>query len=242
MPDSRKHRGPHPADRELFASDQVDKLRTAVTHLSWLLSRDYAEPSAIALVGNRFQLQSRQRDAVRRASCSDQQRLQRLKSHVATEQLSDNTLHIDGFNLITTIEAALGGGVIFCGRDGCYRDASSMHGNYRKVAETRPAIEAIGQTLAKLNVSCCRWYLDKPVSNSGRLCQVIREISRVNGWNWEAQLENDPDAVLSHSGEIVVSADSMILDAADNWFNLARHVIDSAIQRAWLVRLAFTDT
>ena len=38
--------------------------------------------------------------------------------------------------MLTTIEAALAGGVILAARDGAYRDMASMHGSYRKVAET----------------------------------------------------------------------------------------------------------
>src|SRR6266404_1471952 len=46
-------------------------------------------------------------------------------------------LLIDGFNLILTLESALGGGVMLVGRDGCYRDMASVHGTYRRVEETR---------------------------------------------------------------------------------------------------------
>ena len=37
MPDKRHHRGPHPADAELFAPAAVPRLRDAVADLSWLL-------------------------------------------------------------------------------------------------------------------------------------------------------------------------------------------------------------
>ena len=40
-PDIRKHRGPHPEDATLFANERLSTLRTAVSELSWLLTRDY---------------------------------------------------------------------------------------------------------------------------------------------------------------------------------------------------------
>ncbi len=55
---------------------------------------------------------------------------------------------VDAFNLITTVEAALAGGVLIKGRDGCLRDMASMHGSYRKVAETIPALHCIGEVMA----------------------------------------------------------------------------------------------
>ena len=71
LPDSRKHRGPHPRDRDLFAPERVGALASATTELSWLLSRGYVNPSALKLVGDRHGLNQRQRAAVVRAACPD---------------------------------------------------------------------------------------------------------------------------------------------------------------------------
>ena len=140
--------------------------------------------------------------------------------------------------MLTTIEAALAGGVILAGRDGTYRDMASMHGSYRSVAETRPALELIGRTLADLGVSKCRWFLDRPVSNSGRLKALIEELAAARGWRWQVELVADPDGLLSASDEIIATADSVILDRARAWFNLARTVVSGHIPAARLVEMA----
>jgi hypothetical protein len=144
---------------------------------------------------------------------------------------------LDGFNVLTTVEAALAGGVILSGRDGCYRDMASMHGSYRKVEETRPALVMIGEVLEELGATECCWFLDRPVSNSGRLATIVREIAKEHGWQWHAQLENDVDPVLSESSNVVASADSVILDGCQHWCNLAREVIDRRIPNVNLVTL-----
>ena len=54
---------------------------------------------------------------------------------------------------MTTIEAALSGGVILAARDGAYRDMASMHGTYRKVAETLPALELLGDRTRRAEAS-----------------------------------------------------------------------------------------
>ena len=105
---------------------------------------------------------------------------------------------LDGYNVLTTIEAALAGGVILAARDGAYRDMASMHGSYRKVAETRPALELLGRTLAALGVSECRWLLDRPVSNSGRLKGIIEELAAARGWPWRVELVPNPDVLLAN--------------------------------------------
>ena len=221
MSDQRKHRGPHPEDQELFAEANHSSLREASNHLAWLLSRGYAINSALKLVGDRFSLKERQRTAVRRSTCSDEELNDRLLKMKSDEEIADCHLMIDGFNLLTTIEAALSGGVLLIGRDGCLRDMASMHGSYRKVSETIPALELIGQSFVEWNVAKATWHLDAPVSNSGRLKTIIQGLAWSSGWNWQVQLDPDPDKVLIRHDEIVVSADSFVMNGCTSWFNAA---------------------
>jgi hypothetical protein len=179
----------------------------------------------LKLVGDRFQLDTRQRLAVRRGACSDQALATRLACQMPCRLLSGKVLDIDGFNLLTTIEAALSGGVLLRCRDGCLRDMASMHGSYRRVAETLPALELIGRTLGAMPPAQCTWWLDRPVSNSGRIGQLIREVATQQGWPWQTQLVSDPDRVLRDSSQIVVTADSAILDACRQWADLASAVV-----------------
>ena len=149
----------------------------------------------------------------------------RLARKMSVHLLSGRSLDIDGFNLLTTVEAALSGGILLRGQDGCLRDMASMHGSYRKVEETRPALELIGQTLAMLRPESCTWWLDRPVSNSGRIGLVIRDVAAEHGWSWDLQLVPDPDPVLRESARIVVTADSAVLDVCARWTNLAYTVV-----------------
>lgn len=231
MPDSRKHRGQHPSDAELFGDSQVPKLQQAVRDVSWLLSRGYAERSSLKLVGDRYRLQSRQRIAVSRSSCSRQAAARRRLHALPEEAMKGNTLHIDGFNLLITVESALSGGFILEGVDGCYRDMASIHGTYKRVMETEEAILLSGKALEQLEVSRAAWYLDRPVSNSGRLKKMILEIAERKNWNWEAVLHYNPDNLLAGQPQPTASSDSVILDGAAQWFNLARYVVNNYISR-----------
>jgi hypothetical protein len=237
MPDTRKHRGPHPQDGELFARKHWPALQQAVAHLSWLLTRGYAVTSALKLVGDRFELTERQRKAVLRSSCSEQALAHRRSTCKEPADIAGRILHLDGFNVLTTIEAALAGGVLILGRDNCLRDMASMHGNYCKVQETLPALVAIGQTLASWQPAGCVWYLDRPVSNSGRLCRIILDIASDQGWNWRTEIIPDPDAELRSSSEIAVSADSAVIDHASAWFNLAHRIVRLRMPDAEIIPL-----
>lgn len=237
MPDSRTHRGPHTEDARLFAPEAWPALRQAAAELCWLLSRDYASPSSLKLVGDRHQLSERQRSAVARCTCPEGSRAGRKGRMARFEELAGRQLWIDGYNVLTTIEVALGGGVLLGASDQTYRDLASMHGTYRKVAETMPALELLGEMHARTGSGAWTWFFDQPVCNSGRLRSIMRQLAGERGWDWRIELVPDPDGILAASDEIVATADSVILDRCRRWFNLAREVVDRRLPDSWIVRI-----
>lgn len=235
MPDHRVHRGAHPEDAQLFAADQWPALRCAYADLCWLLDRGYAIRSGLALVGDRHALTQRQRIAVARCACSATQQARRIRQEVTAAELAQREVWLDGYNVLITVESALSGGVILLGRDGAYRDMASLHGSYRRVEETVPALRAIGETLAAAGVTSCRWLLDQPVSNSGRLKGILEEMAAEQRWSWEVALVYSPDKLLRETEAIVVSSDSVVLDACARWYNLARHVVSAHAPHARVI-------
>jgi len=233
MPDKRKHRGPHPEDGRLFAVSQRPSLRLAVEEYAWLLTRGYAEDSALALVGNRHSHTERQRVAVRRSTCSDQSLHRRRQSERPLVRCTEQPLGIDGYNLLITIECALSGGVILIGRDGNYRDLASVHGTYRRVEETRPAVELISEHLEEAGIRSVDWYLDRPVSNSGRLKALMAEVVSVGRVRWNIELVDSADPVLAAYDGVVATSDSWILDRCTAWVNLASDIIEARLPYCW---------
>jgi hypothetical protein len=236
-PDRRRHRGVHPGDERLFGASSLPALRAAVADLSWLLSRSYAEKSALKLAGDRYQLDARQRLAVLRSACSDRDLEERRRKEEPLGKAPQASLAVDGYNLLITLESALSGGFLFQGRDGCCRDLASLHGTYRTVEETLPALHLVGEVLAARHVGAVTWFLDAPVSNSGRLASLIRTVAAERGWPWSARLEPSPDPLLASSAEVVATSDSWILDRCRRWTNLAREVIAEKIPAARVMRL-----
>jgi len=154
------------------------------------------------------------------------------------ESLRGAQIIIDGFNLIITIEAALSGGVLIRGRDDCIRDLSSIHSSYRSVNETEDAIILIGETLDQAGVESAAWILDKPISNSGRLAQRIRELAANRSWDWTVELAFNPDVELIRSDRIAISSDGPLLDRVRRWSDLAGFLIEKRVADAWLIDLS----
>ncbi len=237
-PDRRRHRGAHPEDARLFEAARLASLRVAVSELSWLLSRGYQTKSALKLVGDRYNLRERQRLAVARAACPEEGRARRRASRVDGAEVAGEGLIVDGFNLVITLEAALAGGVLVLGRDGCVRDLSSVHGSYRAVEETERAILLAGRALEPLAPSSVLWLFDRPVSNSGRLAARVRDIASQCGWPWEVRAEFNPDRDIVNSSLVAVTSDSNVLDGVARWLNLGRMIVERDVEGAWVIDLS----
>lgn len=67
-------------------------------------------------------------------------------------KINEDTIYIDGFNLIITLEIALSKGTLIRGSDGCIRDLAGLRGTYKLIDKTDYAIELIGKFLDEKSV------------------------------------------------------------------------------------------
>jgi hypothetical protein len=210
------HRGPHPEDDELFAPSEWPRLRRAVHDLSWLRTRGYGDNAALKLVGDRYRLRRRQRNAVARSACSDEQRSHRRAARCSLASLKGQVLEIDGFNVLIALEGAIGGAYLFRGRDGAYRDVDAVQGTYRIVRETRPALRAVRRAVCEAELDTVVWRLDAHVSNVGRLRERIRA-EAPETVVWTEDVRESVDEVLADTEHPVATSDSAILDRSTAW-------------------------
>lgn len=160
------------------------------------------------------------------------------------QALAGAELAIDGFNCVITVEAALDGGVLFRGRDGALRDLASVHGSYRRVASTDDALARLIAQIARPGPARVCWWLDRPVSNSGRLAQRIRDQIAISPEpnaatvQWEIVLDYDPDQRLREHQGLIASSDGAVLDGCDTWIDLVGAVVAELPTPPWCVVLA----
>lgn len=145
------------------------------------------------------------------------------------------TVHIDGFNTIITLEVALSGSPVFGCEDGTIRDLAGLRGTYRIIDKTKKAIELMLQQLEFLNIKTVCFYLDAPVSNSGRLSGLIMECAGNYDVAVSVQVINDVDRVLEQL-DGVISGDAIILNKCRSWLNLMPEIVKQ-IESVWMIRL-----
>lgn len=228
-PHRGRSRGVDPEDGRFFSGSALEKLRTAGQEAAWLMARGYAQGAVIELVGNHHQLSSRQRLAVLRCAATDAQCMSRAARCLPLSALPDGPLMVDGFNVIIALEVALSGGLLLRGRDGVLRDLAGLRGTYRLIRQTEEALDILFRAAEEDGVPALVFWLDAPVSNSGRLRSAILDHARHSPVAAEVMLVPNPDRPLSRM-ERVVTGDSAILDRCPSWFNWVPRLLPEGAQ------------
>jgi hypothetical protein len=85
--------------------------------------------------------------AVSRHACSREDAQRRQQLRVEPAQLRGQELWLDGYNVLTLLRKRAGGRDCSAGqRRLCCRDIAGIHRRYRKLNETLPALQLIGET------------------------------------------------------------------------------------------------
>lgn len=220
-------RGYVPTDEKEFKGDNLNKLYKASEDLVYLLNRGYKIKGASTFIGNHYLLSERQRLAlIRGISKNDDIKTRKYKE--VNDFSGTKVIHIDGFNTIITLEVALSNSLIIKAMDETIRDLAGLRGTYSVIDKTEIAIKLIGDFLLEHKIERTVFYLDKPVSNSGRLKMKILEIFKDTELQIEVENIDNVDSVLK-SKENVVTSDAIILDNCISWINLNKYIIEKNI-------------
>ncbi len=227
------NRGYSPDDKRDFTGNGLAALKRSAQDLLSLLDRGYPIGPAATFVGNHYLLSERQRIALKRSVSPSADVCARKAKQKRPEDIAGETVNIDGFNAVITLEVAQSGSPVLRCMDGAYRDLAGLRGTYRLIDKTDIAIRSIIGELKKLSAARAVFWLDSPVSNSGRLKARIAEIAEEESFNAGIEMVNSADAAL-YERENVISSDSVILDRCPNWFNLNERMIPG-IPGVWIV-------
>lgn len=219
-------RGFVPSDEREFGTEVIPKLRKAAEEVLFLLNHGYPVKGATRFVGDHYMFSERQRLALARSVSPEEEIVSRKNREV--NSIEGETIYIDGFNVIIGLEIAYSESMLFRCMDGTIRDLAGLRGTYRLIPETDLAIKALLKTLESSKAGKAVIYLDKPVSNSGRLKQKIYEYAEDIDTEIEVIIIDAVDYELKHKS-LIASGDAIILNECDKWFNLVKKVIDENI-------------
>ncbi|WP_186430445.1 DUF434 domain-containing protein [Clostridium sp. BSD9I1] len=224
-------------DKIEFNDKNLKLLKQAQQDICFLLDRGYEINKVIDFIGNHFLFSARQRLTLKRVLSSSLD-IKRRKEHQLKGSYENAAIHIDGLNLIITLEVALSGSTILHCMDGTIRDLAGLRGTYKLIDKTDAAIELIGKRLKEVNIGKAIFYLDSPVSNTGRLKARILEILSKYDFDVEVILVPNADFILK-SLDNVVTSDGIILNTCGSWINLAYEIIKEYLPNVHYIDLSF---
>ena len=220
-------RGYSPKDQKEFAGESIETFHKAGKDLQYLLNQGYPIKGASVFVGNHYLLSERQRLALARGISSEES-LKIRKAKEIKDIPPGSIVNIDGFNTIITLEVALSDSLLLKCMDGTIRDLAALRGTYRLIDKTDEAIKLIGKMLEKNEVSKAIFYLDAPVSNSGRLKQRIIELLKEFSFGVQVEVIHNVDTVLEKLDNVITS-DAIILNKCTSLINLNKKIMEEFI-------------
>lgn len=226
-------RGYSPDNQRDFTGLALETMEQAAEELYFLLNRGYPIKGASTFIGNHYLLSERQRIALARIVSSEKNIAARKTKQNYSANMAGSIVNIDGFNQIITLEIALSESPILLCMDETFRDLAGLRGTYSLIDKTDTAIRLIISELQSLYIKKAVFWLDAPVSNSGRLKKRIAEIGEEKNFEIEIQIVNNVDKIL-YGLSNVISSDSIILDHCTSWLNLNEGIL-SRLPGIWII-------
>ncbi len=219
-----------------FGCEWSPKLRVASQELNYLLNRGYPTKGSATFIGNHYMLSERQRLALMRVVSSSNDIIMRENKCIPMDKLKNTEVLIDAFNTIITLEVALSNSMVLRCMDSTIRDLAGLRGTYHVIEKTEQALHLIFQMLKVKEVKKVIFYIDSPVSNSGRLKSLIMKTSANYPLLTEAILLYEVDKTLEQK-PYVITSDAIILNKCISWINLNKSIISEHISNAWCINL-----
>lgn len=220
--------------RGYFHSDEIEfnnknmiLLKQAQADICYLLNHGYKLDKTVEFIGNHFLFSARQRLALKRV-ISSKEDVNRRKKYELINCSDGSTVHIDGLNIIITLEVALSNSTLLKCMDGTLRDLAGLRGTYKLIDKTDTAIELIGSKLSEMKIKKAIFYLDSPVSNTGRLKLRILELLDKYDFDVDVLLVPNADVILSKLDHVITS-DGIILNTCNSWINLVYKIINEKL-------------
>lgn len=209
-----------------------EKVITASRDYLFLKKRGYPIRSTLEIVGNRYQLNTEERNVLYRGFFIKNEIKSRKNKILGEKQIKGEVLKVDGYNQLITIESYRKGNFVFIAVDGVVRDSASVHRSYKPSPFTEEVLNRLLRNIDSLELEGIEFYFDRPVSFSGELCKMINGLMAKYGLNGKAETADSPDYILKRA-DLVATSDSIIIAGAKNTFDLAGWLI----HRVWKAKL-----
>ncbi|MDR3598608.1 DUF434 domain-containing protein [Clostridium sp.] len=223
-------------DAKEFNDKNLELIKRAQEDIFMMIERGYPIKGVSTFVGNHHLLSERPRLAIMRATSLSKD-IEKRENKLIKNNFKGKTIYIDGLNLIITLEVALSESTVIKCMDGTIRDLAGLRGTYKLIDKTDMALHIIGEKLEEMKIGKVIFYLDSPVSNTGRLKMRILELLTKYTYNVEVELVYNADIILE-TKSYVVTSDAIILNKCESWINLAYDIVSEKLPKLKYIDLS----
>ena|ERR1035437_457589 len=187
--------------------------REAVADYQYLLERKYPKKAVLKMIGDRYLLSGVERTILFRGiTTADNARERHAK---IINDISEQHLLIDGYNVLITIGSYLNGNLTFISNDGFLRDSSETHGKIMRTGLLERALDLMLNFIQAQKPATIKLFFDAPVSNSKKFSDFVNQKLLTQAINGSSEVVDSPDFVLKNASEgICCTSDSEIIDSS----------------------------
>ena len=188
-----------------------------------LLNRGYPKTYALRFVGDHYGLKNEERYVLSRTVFSKSYIEDTKRKKINLKDIKGKSLFIDGYNVIITTESVLMGEA-FVSMDGLLRDTRNVSKKHRITKDTLESIDLILNLLKKYPPSDTQFYLDKMMSKSGKLSEIIRKGMEERDLKGDSETVSSVDHILKNKDGIIATNDSAIISEVEKFIDLPSKV------------------
>ena len=188
------------------------------------MDRGYPKDSVVRFISNHHRLAIEERFIMMRVIVrSDVAQIRRSRMQ-KLEDLKDQTIFIDGYNVLITTESLLGGHPVYSCDDGFLRDSRGIFRSYKISSLTALALNQILDLLAQAGPARTEVLLDQQMSRSGEMAEMIKGMMAERHLCGTARTARDVDRLLKATRGIVLTSDGNVIDSLDHVMDLPREI------------------
>jgi hypothetical protein len=202
----------------------TNSFQSACDTYRYLRNKGYPEKASLKLIADAHRLSKLERNCMFMGIVADDTASRRRRKVLSS--VAGKPLAIDWYNVLITVESYLGGRCVFLADDGVIRDASAAHGSFRVTDITTQAMASIAGELELLMPVRIDAWLDAPIAYSGLMAHELRGRFLALPFPASVELAQSADYPLKTYPGVLATSDSVLLDSAQEVFDLARCVLE----------------
>lgn len=202
-----------------------NELKEAIIDLRFLLGRGYNREGSVDFVGDKYQLNKKDRLILYRAVYDSKTANEHAKKRFSAKAISGKRVAVDGYNVILTVESMLKNERLILCDDDFVRDVSAVHGKHKPTETTEKALGIFINFLKGFNPHEVIFFYDSQVSLSGEMASLTRRMLNESRLNGDAKAVKRADMEALNYGEVVSSSDAVIIEKSEKIVDLAGELI-----------------